>query len=141
MRKGAQKYEMPAPRVPVRLARSQRRKVWPAHDWEPCMKFARKAVLAVISCFVVCVAGEARAQVGIYIDIGTGRFLSAEKAGEQRIRSESDRTTRNLAPLCYAHYKLRHYDRLFRCVANLETRIAAGDVIHSDSMVFSSDAS
>lgn len=82
--------------------------------------------------------GEARAQ-GLFDDLSfhdyfsTGRYLEAERIGEKRIRLDADRTTQNLAPLCYVYYKLRRYNKLFTCVKDLEARIAAGDHIHSQA--------
>jgi len=106
----------------------------PVRRWFGLPTFFVAAMLCVLS------SDRAFAQVGIYIDIINSRFLQAEKAGEERIRTPEDRTTRNLAPLCYVYYKLRRYNKLFTCVAQLETAIAKGDNIHSDSMVFASDA-
>ena len=101
----------------------------------------RKLVLAVLGCAIVLPAGEAIGQIDIYMDIANSRFLKAEKLGEQRVQSPADRTTKNLAPLCYTYYKLRRYNKLFPCITELESRIASGDSIHRDSIIVASDAS
>ena len=100
----------------------------------------RALLVTLAACAAVLAAGEVRAQAAFYFHMGTGRYLEAEKAGEERIKSAADRTTRNLAPLCYIYYKLRRYNKLFACVADLEKRIAAGDHMHSDTMISQSDA-
>jgi CHAT domain-containing protein len=101
----------------------------------------RTLIVALTLCFGFLVAGDARAQPAVYFHLGTGRYLEAEKAGEERIKSAADRNTRNLAPLCGVYYKLRRYQKLAVCIDQLEARIAAGDRMHSDTMIFESDAS
>ena len=66
----------------------------------------------------------------------TGRYLEAEQIGEWHIRTDADRNTRNLAPLCYVYFKLRRYDKLFACAENLQARILAGDHIHGQETLF-----
>ena len=65
-----------------------------------------RLLFVVLGAVLLCASLEARAQAQFYFHLGTSRFLEAEKAGEERIRSDAARTSRNLAPLCYVYYKL-----------------------------------
>ena len=102
------------------------------------MKPAMRTLLATLAACVAVLAAAARAQ-GLADDLSfndyfhTGRYVAAEAIGERRIRSDADRNTRNLAPLCYVYYKLRRYNKLFACARDLEARILAGDQFHSQA--------
>ena len=100
----------------------------------------RPVFIALALCVSVLAAAGAAAQDPMYFHMGTGRYLEAEKAGEERIKSPADRITRNLAPLCTIYYKLRRYNKLAVCIDQLEARVAAGDHLHSDTMIFESNA-
>ena len=92
----------------------------------PLARLVRSFILALTVCAAALAADGARAQHAIYYHLGTGRYVEAEKAGEERIKSPADRTMRNLAPLCTVYYKLRRYNKLADCINQLEARVAAG---------------
>lgn len=96
---------------------------------------------ALLACAGLLVASSVHAQLQALMDIARGSFVSAEKAAEQEAADPGNRTTSNLAPLCYAYYKLRRYNKLFACAAELDARVARGDTILSGFMVLASDAS
>ncbi|MGE0875529.1 MAG: CHAT domain-containing protein [Burkholderiales bacterium] len=101
---------------------------------------AKHPVAAGLAALLCAAAAPGLAQDQMYFHMGTGRLLEAEKGAEARIRTDADRTTRNLAPLCLIYYKLRRYSKLADCATRLEQRIAAGDATHSDFLVFPSNA-
>lgn len=64
---------------------------------------------------------------------GAGRYADLVRIIEARIAAGEQANTALLGPLCMAYGKLRRFDKLFDCVARLETRIAGGDrIIKSD---------
>lgn len=98
-------------------------------------------VAALAVCISFIVIEDANAQLGVLMHIARGSFFEAEKEGEKAVAAANGRTTSNLAPLCYAYYKVRRYNKLFACITELEARIAKGDTILSGFMVIGSDAS
>jgi CHAT domain-containing protein len=94
---------------------------------------------ALLGALLCTAAMPARAQHAMYFDMGMARYLSAEQAAEERLKKEPE-ATRILAPLCVIYYKLRRYAKLADCADRLEKRIVAGDAVHSDTMIFGSNA-
>ncbi len=69
------------------------------------MKPGTLAVLA-LAAFLAAATPDARAQHAMYFHMGIGRFLQAETAAEERLKTE-EATARILAPLCTIYYRLR----------------------------------
>lgn len=81
----------------------------------------------------------AQAQPKVIWAWGFGKFAEMEQLAEAQIKSPADQTVRNLVPLCIAHAKVKRYNRLGPCIEKLEERVRAGQTVHEDSMVFTSD--
>jgi CHAT domain-containing protein len=81
---------------------------------------------------------------GITYFLANARYAEMEKAAEAEAAKRATPGAWPLAPLCYAHWKVKRYARLFDCIERLEARIQAGDrnMRHEDaSMVSGSDIS
>ncbi len=96
------------------------------------------ALTVLLAVLLGAAAAPALAQHAMHFHWGAGRLLEAEKAVEERLKSEP-RHTRLLAPACSIYYKLRRYGKLADCIPQLEQRIATGDRTHSDFLVFGTD--
>lgn len=70
------------------------------------------------------------------------RFAELERVAESKLDMQRQTPVSVLAPLCLAHFHLKHFNRLMPCLDHLEERVLSGDttIVTDKFMVSDSDA-
>ena len=77
--------------------------------------------------FVATFSTAARAEDGLTYLEAAGRYVDLAQTIETRLGRGEQANSTLLGPLCMAYGKLKRFDKLFDCIARLESRIASGD--------------
>jgi CHAT domain-containing protein/predicted negative regulator of RcsB-dependent stress response len=97
-----------------------------------------KRLLVLPLLFLLGIAEVQALPYGLYLDLGSSRFSSAEKKIEDILKNPDEASGSDLSIACYIYSKLKHYGKLAQCTDRLEARIKAGETRHSDFMIMSS---